>query len=1390
MKKSLTLFLISLLSLVIGLAVFTGCEGKRPKVEAPVIAENVQTVELGTDDDLAFSVDWKNGTLTEVKKGQTSLTSTNYEVSENSLTIKGDYVATLLEGENLFTLITDGGTADFKIIVTDSRPANPTVTPDKTSAFNTLAPDDLITYTIAWGKGTFSSLKVGEETLEKDTDYTVEGDTLSIVGKGLIDSWDAGTYTFTLTTSTGSATFDLTVVMSGSRYLDQKVFKESNGNDVSFAMLIGTNTSITSVKLGETALTASDYEYSLANEAFTLKSTYLETLPAGIYEFVITLDDETSYVVSVAVGTVFADNFENGNTNGANITFGNGNSNVSGEDAIEGKSVNMDLESPNIAGTLLHVKGITLVPNTLYVLNMTVRIDGKTQLIFTLPAQAGNQAWMNEDGTLSANPDQRVDSRSTATEIEENVYQLKIYLPVTAFDENGVNVNIYFRNGDLSEGAPSVQEHTKLVIDNMFMFENKTETFLPASKATIAPEYQEIPSIQDVNVTVNNNYGTFVSITENDSALLDSDYIIDGNTLTIKADYFTARGMAVGQSFTFTYNTVNPDNNDQTFATTFTVKYNATVWGSVYEKEFDGESDVSFDVSIGEVSGVVVKLGANELTASDFAVSSTAITVKANYLKTLETNKVYQFVMVDSSDNQFRFAIYVGCTAQSVFYADFEDGVLITAENIGVQMSPSIKLDGFDGKSTLVSGSGTIFLVNRPDTPQLNEVVLDIVSGDTYEFSMDFKFTESGKPVAGAANDWGILGGNKNVFLNFMSQNAASKYAWIDVDAEGNLTLVKNECVADKSSLTLNGDVYTLVLTYVANGNVLEVPCWNAATFEMDNIMLRKVPGVPTISGEYTFDKSTNEDVNIPVNMHGSTLTEVKIGDVALTSSDYEISGETLVIKATKLAAYETDTTVSVTIVSNAGTSNAVSIKIADAAPFLTGDSEIVYDPYEDIESIGIDANGKTIKEIKVGDSVVPSTDYTYNESAKTLTFTASYLATLNGVIEHIVTFENTASIVKFNVVTNNPLLSFTFEDGVLPSGENLGIGLTPTLNESGFDGKSVTLSGAGTALYVNRPGYSAPEYVNVPITLGQAYQFKMSFKFTDSGKPVAGASNDYDVLGGNANVVFAFLDTSAVAKYAHIDVDASGELVLVKTYCIENETSLTKDENGVYTLVLTFIAAGSGDFQVPCWNNCTFDIDNIMLRKVINPDRIPNEMSLVNIDFENGALPSGENLGIGLNPILNANGFNGKSATLSGSGTALFINRGGFSGAAYVTAPVVLGQTYQFKMSFKFTDSGKPVAGAGNGYGVFTGNANIVFAILDGAFAGGNYAHIDVDANGDLVLGKLDCVQDKTSLTKDENGVYTLVLTYVATGDTAMQVPCWNSCTFDIDNIALSHIL
>ena len=92
---------------------------------------------------------------------------------------------------------------------------------------------------------------------------------------------------------------------------------------------------------------------------------------------------------------------------------------------------------------------------------------------------------------------------------------MRIYLPVTGFQDD-MQLRIFFRNGDLDRPAP--QPGTQLVIDNLYI-EESSETFEPASAASIEPDFKLIAAAQDVSFNINNNYGAFVSVTKDGEAL-------------------------------------------------------------------------------------------------------------------------------------------------------------------------------------------------------------------------------------------------------------------------------------------------------------------------------------------------------------------------------------------------------------------------------------------------------------------------------------------------------------------------------------------------------------------------------------------------------------------------------------------------------------------------------------------------------------------------------------------------------------------------------------------------------------------------------------------------------------------------------------------------------
>lgn len=1279
MKRHVKTLLTALMALVLSVGLLTACVKKptavKPAVPAMIVSS--KTVALGSTDDVKFDVSWNNGTLQEIKKDGIVLTDANYQTDDTSITILGSYVKELEEGDNEFTLTTDGGSCTFHIVVTDSRPANPTIYPTSGS-FNIMDPADTLEFTVDWGKGSFTKLEADGKSLVKDEQYVIEGSKLTIVGKGMLDSWEVGDYTFTVTTTTGSADFTVSIVKSGSRYTDSKVFKVSEGQDVAFGMLLG-DTTISAVKLNgaEDAIAADGYEYSDAQESFILKANFLNTLPAGIHSFRIELSNQIVYNVSVAVKTLLAENFENGNTNGDQITFGNGNSNISGEEAIDGKSVKMELEAPNLAGTFLEGRNIAFQANHLYILNMTVRIDGKTQLIVTVPGTAGNLGWMLEDGTLSTPSDQTKDSRSSITAIGENLVQMRIYLPVTGVQDD-MQFRIFFRNGDLDRPAP--QPGTQLVIDNLYI-EESSETFEPASAASIEPDFKLIAAAQDVSFNINNNYGAFVSVTKDGEALtLGDDYSLDNGVLTVKAAYLTREGLTAGQTLELFYNTKNPDNESQTFASKFSIKMTSTVWGETLEQSFDGTNDVSFGVTMNGATVASVKNGTAALTSADYSVSADKLTVKASYLKTLTEKKPYQFVMTDSEGEEFRFVIYVGCTPDSALYVSFEDGTLPSGDNFGIVMSREINRSSFDGSAATLSGTGTMLLVNRPGFTGLN---MPVTAGETYELSFQFKFAEGSVP--GAGGDWGIFG-NNNIFMAFGNGtfgpgSEMGKYAYIEADDAGNLTLVKMHCVENKTSLTRSADgVYTVMITFVAENNngsgadQIQVPVWRPCTFDVDNIMVRNVPGVPTLSGSYVYDKNVSEDVVIDVNLHGSTVSAVRIEGTALAASDYSFNADNtkLTIKREKLATYAVDSVLKLTIAANSGISAEVTITISDNAPYLTGDDILVYQPEKTTGGIGLELKGNTIKTILCGDQTVSADCYAYDADTKTLTFTESYLKTLTGVNVYTIEFNETVVTIEFTVESRilERVVSMDFEDDntIAPLETQLGTQLDGLAS---LTQEIVTVNGSKALRIHEVPTglvtiYSTIAKVNMDPTYLYMYGLTITVK---QGVPV----------------LFRYVDGAYARDFFWILADGT-----LRSEGLNPRFSFTKVDNGDGTVTYDVLAfatpsranvAGNGNFEIATFADAkigAFDVtlDNLIIAKTGYP--------ILQLDFEteNEKLHFGQGIGLGAGSMEYVSGDSSLSGQNSlhytGGGNLLLVRPNN----QYVGLTLVGGQKY--KLSFK----------------------------------------------------------------------------------------------------------
>lgn len=148
---------------------------------------------------------------TEIAKGAGGA---NWAVSDNTVTLKKAYLATLDAGNTAFTLtFSAGNSATFTVTVSDSTPVN-SIAPstadfDKNTSGEAYA--DVEATVSSTGTVTLSSVKNGESALTADTNYSIAGNVLT-VKKEYLGTLDVGAVTLTLVFSAGNnATLTVTV---------------------------------------------------------------------------------------------------------------------------------------------------------------------------------------------------------------------------------------------------------------------------------------------------------------------------------------------------------------------------------------------------------------------------------------------------------------------------------------------------------------------------------------------------------------------------------------------------------------------------------------------------------------------------------------------------------------------------------------------------------------------------------------------------------------------------------------------------------------------------------------------------------------------------------------------------------------------------------------------------------------------------------------------------------------------------------------------------------------------------------------------------------------------------------------------------------------------------
>lgn len=249
-------------------------------------------------------------TLTGVKNGTTYLVAgTDYTVNSDTVTIKKSYLETFATGTLRLTLDFSGGVDPvLTVTIVDTTPGvlNSSITP-KTASFDryVLNQEDLkVVMTLNGNK--FSGIRHGSSSLVAGTDYTVNGNTVTIY-KTYLSAFSIGAINLTFDFSDGvDPVLPVTIVdntpgVNGSitpvtASFDKNTEKQK---DIEVTMSLNGNT-LNYIKNGSTSLIAG-VDYTVSDNIVIIKKSYLGTLGVGSLRLTFDFGDGVDPVLTIKI---------------------------------------------------------------------------------------------------------------------------------------------------------------------------------------------------------------------------------------------------------------------------------------------------------------------------------------------------------------------------------------------------------------------------------------------------------------------------------------------------------------------------------------------------------------------------------------------------------------------------------------------------------------------------------------------------------------------------------------------------------------------------------------------------------------------------------------------------------------------------------------------------------------------------------------------------------------------------------------------------------------------------------------------------------------------------------------------------------------------------------
>ena len=246
--------------------------------------------------------------LSGIKNGGAGLTKdTDYTVSDSTVTIKKEYLATLSTGNTELTLcFSTGNEAKLTVTVSDSTPQNSTVSLTTANFDKNAQKQADVTVTLTLNGNTLSGIRNGSAELKEGADYTVSDSTVTIK-KEYLATLSTGNTELTLCFSTGNEA-KLTVTVSDSTpqnstvslttaNFDKNAQKQA---DVTVTLTLNGNT-LSGIRNGNAEL-KEGADYTVSGSTVAILKSYLAKQPVGTATLTFHFSAGSNAALVVTVG--------------------------------------------------------------------------------------------------------------------------------------------------------------------------------------------------------------------------------------------------------------------------------------------------------------------------------------------------------------------------------------------------------------------------------------------------------------------------------------------------------------------------------------------------------------------------------------------------------------------------------------------------------------------------------------------------------------------------------------------------------------------------------------------------------------------------------------------------------------------------------------------------------------------------------------------------------------------------------------------------------------------------------------------------------------------------------------------------------------------------------